>query len=76
MYLQGWGITKDDSEAMNWLRKAADRGAPDAQFNLGGMYVMGRGVAKNDAEAVAWFRKAAEQGFAPALEALRRLGVR
>lgn len=49
------------------LRDAAERGVPDAQFNLGMVYDMGdrvphNGVQFDAAEAVRWFRKAAEQG--------------
>jgi TPR repeat protein len=38
----------------------------DAQFNLGVMYANGDGIAEDDAEAAKWFRKAAEQGHAEA----------
>ena len=52
-----------DAEAVNWIRKAADQGHADAQFNAGLMYAQGRGVKHDDAEAVKWYRKAAEQGL-------------
>lgn len=53
------------------LREAAERGVPDAQFNLGMVYDMGdrvphNGVQFDASEAVKWFRKAAEQGHARA----------
>ena len=42
-------------------RKSAEKGIPDAQFQLGMKYSDGIGVPENDNEAVKWLRKAAEQ---------------
>jgi TPR repeat protein len=55
---------------MRWFRKAAERGHPMANFNVGLMFERGLGVAKNREEAISWYRKAAEQGFAKARQAL------
>jgi hypothetical protein len=66
MYRKGQGVTKDDAQAVQWYRKAADQGHETAQFYLGYMYNNGQGVAKDDAQAVQWFRKAADQGHAAA----------
>jgi len=55
-----------DAEAVNWIRKSADQGHADAQFNAGLMYAQGRGVKHDDAEAVKWYRKAADQDDADA----------
>jgi len=52
----------DYVEAMRWLRKAADQGNADAQYDIGWIYEHGRGVAQDDAEAVRWYRKAARPG--------------
>lgn len=52
----------DHAGAAQLMRKAADAGVPDAQYNLGVMYNEGRGVAPDPAQAAAWFIKAAEQG--------------
>jgi len=57
------GVPRDNAEAMNWLRKAAEKN-PEAQATLGWAYSHGLDVAKDDAEAVTWYRKAAEQGDA------------
>ena len=72
MYANGYGVKKDEAEAVKWYRKAADQNDADAQRNLGVMYEKGRGVKKNEAEAVKWYRKAAEQGNAGGQ---RNLGV-
>ena len=66
MYGGGHGAPRDDTEAANWLHKAANHGRPEAQTLLGVMYAKGRGVAKNDAKAANWFRKAADQNHAAA----------
>ena len=56
----------DFPEAARLLRKAADQGNAEAQYNLGAMYRAGQGVPQGNAEAVRWFRKAADQGDAKA----------
>ena len=49
------------------LRALAERGATDAQAELGVRYEGGRdGVERNYGEAVTWYRRAAEQGHAAA----------
>ena len=60
----GTGVPEDDTEALNWYRKAAEQGHVQAQFNLGRMCRNGWGAPEDDAEAVKWFRKAAVQGNA------------
>ena len=37
-YANGQGISKDDKQASEWYRKAAEQGHADAQSNLGVMY--------------------------------------
>ena len=66
LYANGYGVPKDEAEAVKWYRKAADQGYANAQSNLGIMYLLGRGVAKDESEAVKWYRKAADQGDASA----------
>jgi TPR repeat protein len=53
------------------LRKAAEQGNAETQFNLGLMYGLGDGVEQNYTEAAKWLQRAAEQGHA---EAQYRLG--
>ena len=64
MYAEGRGVPQDDTEAVQWFRKAAEQGHSLGQNNLGWMYREGRGVPRDDQLAVQWFRKAAEQGYA------------
>jgi hypothetical protein len=52
------------------LRKLADQGDADAQWQMGVRYHDGEGVAQDDAQAVRWFQRAAEQGNVAAQGAL------
>jgi TPR repeat protein len=65
MYAKGQAVTKDNAEALKWIRQAAEQGYAEAQRLLGVMYYLGQGVARDDVEAVKWLHKAAEQDVAP-----------
>jgi len=65
-YAAGNGVTRDDREAADWYRKAAERGHAAAQFNLAVRYGQGRGIDASDGLAAWWYRQAADQGHAPA----------
>jgi TPR repeat protein len=65
-YQNGFGVPKDDTQAVKWFRKAAEQGHAMAQKNLGRCYHWGRGVQLDYGEAVKWYRKAAEQNVAEA----------
>jgi hypothetical protein len=67
MYYYGRGITKDEAQAVNWYRKAAEQGDASAQYDLSYMYYYGQGVPRNFFKANRWVRKAADQGNAKAL---------
>ena len=54
----------DYAAAYRLIKPMAEKGLPEAQFNLGLMYNNGQGVPQDYAEAVTWYRKAAEQGNA------------
>lgn len=56
-------LTKGDTKnAVPLLKKAAEMGQAEAQFNLGVCYQQGAGVDKNDSIANYWLMKSAEQG--------------
>lgn len=64
---QGTGVAVNDVEAMQWFRKAADKGYDPAQVALGVGLVLGRGQStgqgKQDfAQAAHWFTEASRQG--------------
>jgi uncharacterized protein len=56
----------DYSGAVAIWRPLAEKGDPDAQFNLGQSYRLGRGVPTNLAAAKTWFERAANQGHVDA----------
>lgn len=53
----------DVPEEIAALIKAAEDGAPEAQFELGQKYRLGQGVKQSESIAADWYRKAAEQGY-------------
>jgi TPR repeat protein/uncharacterized caspase-like protein len=60
-------------KAVQWFRKAAEKGYPYAMTVLGSMLEHGNeGLSKNENQALGWYRKAAEAGDA---EGMRKLGL-
>ena len=61
-YAQGQGgLTKDETKAVEWYRKAAEAGEARAMYNLGKCYEDGKGgLTKDTYKAVEWYQKAAE----------------
>jgi TPR repeat protein len=53
-------------QAIEWYRRAAERGDANAQNNIGFLYDKGLGVGQEYTQAALWYRKAAEQGNADA----------
>lgn len=45
-----------------WMKKAAEQGDPECQYELGKAYDCGKGVEPDLEESVKWYRLAAEQG--------------
>ncbi len=66
LFLNGWGVTQNDGEAVRWYRLSSEQGYPAAQFLLGSLYSNGQGVAQDHTTAVQWYRLAARQGHAGA----------
>lgn len=71
--LFGRGVPKDEAEGIKWLKLAADKGQPIAEYFLGHAYLGGLGVAKDPAQALALFKRAAERGQANAMVTLAQL---
>ena len=67
---------KDETEAFNLFRKAAEQGFPEAQYYLGDCYLNGRGVKEDEAKATLWLRYAAAQGEERAMILLRVIELR
>ena len=60
-YANGFGVSRDYSQAAQWLHQAADRQVGRAANDLGYLYQVGKGVPQNYVEAVKWYRRAAQQ---------------
>ena len=73
MYLQGQGVPRGDSLAVQWYQRAAKQGHAGAQNSLGTLYENGRGTLKDYATAAIWYRRAAEQNHAEAMNNLGRV---
>jgi TPR repeat protein len=66
-YENGTGVEKNPTEAIKWLKKAADSGFADAQEMVGSDYYTGNdGVIIDYGEALKWYHRAADQGFSEA----------
>ena len=57
-------VPRDYPQAVRWLRAAAERNDPIAQFALGSLYAQGKGVEKDPVMQAHWTEKAAESGHA------------
>ncbi len=67
IYENGINVQKNETEAVNWYKKAAESGHKQALKNLTKMAEQG------NTEAVNWYRKAAESGHKQALKNLTKI---
>lgn len=81
-YAFGWGVPKDDQQAIAWYRRAGPDGesardpAAPAMYYVGLKYWKGEGVPRSEAEARKWFERSAKGGYAKAAEALSQMSTR
>lgn len=73
IYMEGCGVTRDETQAVSYYLKSAEQGFSNAQLALGLAHEKGWGVIKNEAQALIWYDKAAEQGNKKALELRNQL---
>ena len=73
LYASGFGVSLDDSLALQWYLSAADQGHAEAQCNIAVMYANGWGVPQSDEEAFKWYSLAAEGGVPRAQTNLARM---
>ncbi len=59
-------MSKHEVTTLEKLRRDAEMGDIEAQFNLANMYIDGHAVQANDAQAAIWLQRAAEHGHARA----------
>ena len=59
--LMGVGISRNDLNALDYLRRSAELGYPQAQVVLGYLYDTGSVVTQDPGQAADWYKKAAKQ---------------
>ena len=62
LYLLGKGVPKDSSEAVRWLRRAAEQGDAQAQANLASLYEQGKGVPLDYITAYRLYQRSIQAG--------------
>ncbi len=75
-YLNGDGVPKDLTKALQWFRKAAEAGNVEGQRNLGHAFAEGQGTPADLVEAYQWLSVAAAKGDKAAKEELAGLAQR
>ena len=73
MHATGDGARRNDVLAVRWYSRAAHRGDPESQYDLGYMLLLGEGVAADRTEARRWLERAAANGHAGAAALLQDL---
>ena len=68
-YVEGSSLPQDYAEAVKWLRLAAEKGTPMAQYSLGLLHAKGRGVPQDTVRAPMYFNLAAAEGISEAVKA-------
>jgi uncharacterized protein len=77
VYAEGTIVEKDITKAVEFFKKAVEKNFPESQFKLAEIYEKGSGEIKmNKEEAIKLYRASAKQKHEPAIEALKRLGVK
>lgn len=66
LHLEGRGVLRDETAAVEWFRKSAELGRADSAHNLGVIYERSRGTLKDAKEARRWYGIAADKGYARA----------
>ena len=69
MYLNGEGVTADETKAAAWFRLAAEQGYSASQSTLGLLYSTGQGVHKNKITALMWLNISVSNGHPTAKNA-------
>ncbi len=62
MYLEGIEVTKDETQAYQYISSAAAKDYANAQYNLGRLYKYGIGCDIDFVKAMDWFEKATANG--------------
>ena len=72
MHIGGIGVEQNNEVGYDYIKKAADKSDPKAQYTLGALYYLGAGVEKDYQKAFKWLNLASEQNY---IDAKYNLGV-
>ncbi len=61
-YGKGWGVKRDDAQAVAWYRRAAEAGDTMGMVALANCYLFGTGVEVDEEQSFLWNKRAAEAG--------------
>lgn len=70
------GVRRNNTKALTWFSRAAEKGEPESMELLGEMYARGAGVEKNYTTAMEWLIRAARQGHISAYNGIGYLYVK
>lgn len=65
LYADGTYVPRDNTKAVEWFQRAANKGFASAQHDLALMLKDGLGIERDEKAAAEWTRKAAENRFVP-----------
>ena len=63
MHIGGIGVEQNNLKGYQYIREAADKSDPKAQYTLGALYYLGAGVEKDYKKAFNWLNLASEQNY-------------
>ena len=66
MYIGGIGVQQDNNKGFEYIKNAADKSHPKAQYTLGALYYLGAGVNQDFKKAFDWLSLSAEQNYVDA----------
>lgn len=77
MYLNGYGLMMNDSEALEWWQRASEQGYTDASFSIAMLYSLGEGQVERDMDkAIEYYLMAIEDGHEDANMIVRSMLAR
>ena len=72
MHIGGIGVEQNNKKGYKYIKEAADKSDPKAQYTLGALYYLGVGVEKDYKKAFNWLNLSSEQNY---IDAKYNLGV-
>ena len=67
-------MTKNEAEALDWYKKAGDKGSAESAWQAAQAYFKGKGTPKDEAAGMEWLRKAAARNHTEAKKELTKRG--